>query len=118
MKTALLIFSLFLCTTVSAMTVSIGTMEITSYNCVQAQTDGNPDGGAYGKVANKGVPLGNYFASNFLAKGTKIIIPTLTGKKVWVCMDRLNPKVWWRIDLLYPIGKSIGLKHAEVTIIK
>lgn len=98
--------------------ISIGTQEITSYNCVAAQCDNEPDIGAYGRVAINGKPTGNWYASNFLAKGTKIIVPQLTGKKIWVCRDRLNEKVWWRIDLLLPRGSSIGLRRAEVFVVK
>lgn len=98
--------------------VGIGTQEITSYNAVPAQCDGDPDHGAYGRVAVNGVPTGKWFASNILAKGTKIIIPSLTGNTVWTCKDRLNPKVWWRIDLLYPLGQSIGLRKAPVYVVK
>ena len=97
--------------------ISIGTQEITSFNAVREQCDADPDNGAYGRVAKNGIPLGNYFASNFLAPGTRITIPALTGENIWICRDRLNPKVWWRIDLLYPIGRTLGKRRTEVFVL-
>lgn len=95
---------------------SIGTREITAYNAVVAQCDADPDWGAYGRVADNGRPLGHFFACNWLPKNTKIIIPSLTGDIIWTCRDRTSEKVRHRIDLLYPVGKSIGLRKAEVFI--
>ena len=99
--------------------VSIGKHEISSYNAIRDQCDSTPWEGAYGIVADKnGNPTGNWFASNFLAKGVKIIIPKISGKKIWICRDKLNEKIWWRIDILKPLGQTIGLRYEEVLILK
>jgi hypothetical protein len=96
---------------------SIGTREITSYNCVTAECDASPDHGAGGRVAFNGVPTGKWFACNWLPFGTKIVIPSISGKTVWTCRDRMARKCGHRIDLLYPIGKTIGLRRAEVFVV-
>lgn len=95
---------------------SLGEREITSFNAVWEQCDAEPDIGAGGRVAIKGKPTGRWFACNWLAFGTKIMIPAITGDLIWTCRDRTAKKVGHRIDLLMPIGKTIGLRHAEVLI--
>lgn len=97
---------------------SIGIREITAYNCVPAQTDAEPDIGAGGRVAINGKPTGKWYACNFLRFGTRIIIPSITGDIIWTCRDRTAKKCGHRVDLLYPIGQSIGLRRAEVFIVE
>lgn len=97
---------------------SIGIKEITSYRCVTAECDAEPDIGAGGRVARNGVPTGHWFASNRLPFGTKIVIPAITGGIVWTCRDRTAKKVSHRIDLLYPLDSpGIGLRRAEIWIV-
>jgi hypothetical protein len=98
---------------------SIGKWEITSYNCVVGQCDSEPDIGAFGKVAEKGNPTGFWFAGNKFKKGDQIVIPSLTGEIIWTCKDRTAKKVNHRIDLLFPLGRTIGgVRHAEVFSVK
>jgi hypothetical protein len=94
--------------------IYIGSHEVTSFNCVPAQTDSSPDIAAGGRVAVNGVPTGKFFASNWMVFGTKIKIPAISGGVVWACRDRLAKKCGKRIDLLLPIGKSVGLRKEKV----
>lgn len=96
----------------------IGSFVVTSYNATVEQCDTEPDIGAHGRVAYNGVPTGHWFASNIFKKGTKIVIPSISGKTVWICRDRLNEKYKHRIDLLMPIGKSVGKHYTRVYIVK
>ena len=98
--------------------VSLGVREITSYNAVTKECDSSPDFGAYGRVAVAGNPTGFWCACNWLPKGTKIKIPKLTGEIVWTVKDKMNKRVGHRIDLLFPLGKTIGLRKAEVLKVK
>jgi len=95
---------------------SIGIREVTSYNAVRAQCDDTPDIGAIQRVAVKGVPTGRWAACNFLPLHTKLKIPAVTGPVVWEVVDRTSKKYGHRIDLLLPIGETIGLRKVEVLI--
>lgn len=97
---------------------SSGYHEITSYNAVPGECDSEPDIGAHGRVAVNGKPTGNWFACNWLEKGTKIKIPAISGETVWECRDKTSRKVGWRIDLLYPVGKKLKNqpRHEEIYI--
>ena len=103
----------------------VGIVKITNFHAVTPECDSTPDIGAGGRVAINGVPTGPWFASWRFPFGTKIIIPSISGDKVWICRDRTAKYVWRksrkyfigdRIDLLYPIGQNIkgGLIRAEV----
>jgi len=97
-----------------------GKYNITVYQAVKEQCDSTPDIGAGGIVAKNGVPLGNYFANNGMKFGTKIVIPSLSGDKIWICKDRMNRRYGGdRIDLLIGLKDKIyGQRTAEVYIIK
>ncbi|MFA6972909.1 MAG: hypothetical protein WC208_16115, partial [Gallionella sp.] len=58
------------------------------------------------------------YACNFLPFNTKIVIPKLTGDTVWTNKDRTAKKCGHRIDLLLPIGKTIGLRREEVFVVE
>jgi hypothetical protein len=94
---------------------SIGYHDVTCYNATSKQCDSGPNIGAYGRVAVGGNPTGFWCAANFLPKGTKIKIPKLTGQIVWTVKDRVNKIFPQRIDLLFPLGETLGgVRKAEV----
>jgi len=96
----------------------IGKYVVTSYNAVASQCDKDYDIGAHGRVARNGKPTGYWFASNFMRAGTHIVLPEVTGNIVWTCRDRLHPKYRHRIDLLLPVGETIGKHWTKVYIVK
>lgn len=97
----------------------IGNHIITAYQAVEGQCDSEPDIGAGGRVANKGVPTGRWFASNTLPFGTKIVIPDISGNMVWTCRDRMNKRYCGcHIDLLVSKESVIfGKRMAKVFIV-
>lgn len=99
--------------------IPIGKFTITEHQALRGQTDDMPNVGAYGVVALDGIPLGHFFANNRMPNGTKIIIPNLTGKKVWVLKDRLNSRYSGdHIDLLvHKNARLHGPRRAEVFIV-
>ena len=99
--------------------IPIGKHHITAYQAVKEQCDSTPDIGAYGRVARNGNPLGRFFASNKYPKGTKIVIPEISGDTVWTCMDRMNKRYSGDyIDLLVSKGAVIvGKRTAKVFIV-
>jgi hypothetical protein len=99
--------------------VPLGIKTITCYQCVKSQTDSSPDVGAYGKIADHGKPLGRFFANNTLPKGTKIIIPSISGSTVWTLMDKMNKRYSGDyIDLLISKNAvSLGCRKAEIFIV-
>lgn len=99
--------------------ISLGYHDVTCYNATTKQCDSEPNIGAYGRVAVDGNPTGFWCAANFLPKGTKITIPKLTGLIVWTVKDRLNKRFPQRVDLLFPLGETLGgVRNAEIFKIK
>jgi hypothetical protein len=96
----------------------IGKYVVTSYNAVASQCDKDFDIGAHGRVAINSRPTGRWFASNFMRAGTHIVLPEVTGNIVWTCRDHTNPKYKHRIDLLLPVGESIGKHWTKVYLVK
>jgi hypothetical protein len=99
----------------------LGKFVITSYHAIESECDSTPDIGAYGnRVAINGNPIANnLFASNAFKRGDKIVIPSLSGRKVWVKADTMNPnKKKKHIDLLLEKNKSIGKHYLKVYIVK
>jgi len=108
--------------------ISIGVYPITSYKAVKEECDDTPDEGAFGRVARKGVPTDKWFANVRLPKGTKIMIPSISGDTIWTLKDRMpryvirnGKKVYLedRIDLLiHKNSVHMGKRNAEVFIVK
>jgi hypothetical protein len=107
--------------------IPLGYQEITCYKAVTAECGNNRGYGAFGRrVAINGHPTGKFFANNFLPRGTKIVIPSISSRQVWILEDRLRPYVNGkyignRIDLLvdcdsYKVAR--GVRKAEVYIVK
>lgn len=83
----------------------LGKKLITVYSPVVAECDSSPNEGAGGTIAVNGKPTGNWFASNALPLGTKIIIPSISGITVWICKDRMNSRYGdENIDLCFADG--------------
>ena len=99
--------------------IPLGVFKVTCYKATTQECDSTPDIGAYGRVARNGIPTGRWFANNRLPKGTKIVIPSLTGDTVWECRDKMSPRFSGDyIDLLITPGSiSYGIKEAKVYIV-
>lgn len=91
--------------------------QVTVYNSVPWQTDGDPWTTAAGTRARDGI-----VAANCLPFGTKLRIPELFGEKVFVVEDRLHPrKTCYIIDVWQeysPDAKSFGAPLATVEILQ
>ncbi len=87
---------------------------LTAYSSTPDQTDDTPFITASGTRTRDGV-----VASNFLAFGTKVQIPSLFGDKVFTVEDRMAKKHGDKIDIWFPerqLAKRFGVQEAEVII--
>ena len=89
---------------------------LTAYSSTPDQTDDTPFITASNTTVRDGV-----IASNFLAFGTKVQIPSLFGDKVFIVEDRMAKKHDDKIDIWFPerhLAKRFGVvKDAEVVIL-
>ena len=90
---------------------------VTGYSSDPAQTDDTPFITAANTAVRDGV-----VAANFLSFGTKIMIPELYGRKVFIVEDRMNRRYnrEARIDLWfsnYARAKTFGVRSAAIIIL-
>lgn len=89
---------------------------LTAYSSTSDQTDSTPFTTASNTTVRDGV-----IASNFLAFGTKVQIPSFFGDKVFTVEDRMAKKHNDKIDIWFPerhLAKRFGvIKDAEVVIL-
>ena len=90
---------------------------ITAYSSTPDQTDDTPFITASGKYVRDGI-----IANNMLPLGTKVMIPSLYGDKVFVVEDRMNKrKSDYHIDIWMPDRPSainFGVKTADIEILE
>lgn len=92
------------------------TVILTAYSSTSDQTDSTPFITASNTKVRDGV-----IASNFLAFGTKILIPSLFGDKIFTVEDRMARKHSDKIDIWFPerhLAKRFGVQEAEVIILE
>lgn len=92
---------------------------LTAYNSEVAQCDGDPCTTASGfNVCKHGIE--DTVAANFLPLGTKIKIPELFGKRIFVVRDRTSKKYSDRVDV-WMIEKQdalqFGKKRAHIVVL-
>ena len=115
-------FSAFVITGDSFMAVNMPKMPniirttLTAYSSTSDQTDSTPFITASNTTVRDGV-----IASNFLAFGTKVQIPSLFGDKVFIVEDRMAKKHDDKNDIWFPekhLAKRFGvIKNAEVVVL-
>ena len=91
-------------------------MRVTAYASVPDETDNTPFIMADGHHVYDGAA-----ASNILPFGTKIMIPSLFGSKVFTIEDRMSQKIKNTIDIWMPsVGKAIffGANHADIVVLQ
>ncbi len=91
------------------------TTTLTAYSSTADQTDDTPWITAANTRARDGV-----VAANFLAFGTKIMIPRLFGDKVFTVEDRMDKRFDNRIDVWFPdrqTAKYFGITKAQVLVL-
>ena len=115
-------FSAFMVTGDSVMAVNMSKVPnmirttLTAYSSTPDQTDDTPFITASNTRVRDGI-----IASNFLAFGTKVQIPSLFGDKVFTVEDRMARKHNDKIDIWFPeryLAKNFGVKEAEVIILE
>lgn len=90
-------------------------MRITAYNSIPNQTDDTPFTTAMGTEVRDGV-----IAANFLPFGTRIMIPSLFGNKIFTVEDRMNIRYRHSIDIWMPdISHALdfGVRYAAIQIV-
>ncbi|MBI5421345.1 MAG: 3D domain-containing protein [Parcubacteria group bacterium] len=88
---------------------------ITGYSSSPDETDDTPDITASGSHTRDGV-----IATNMLPFGTKVRIPSLFGKKLFVVEDRMHERFNKRMDIWFPEkedAKNFGIRYAEVEVL-
>jgi len=70
---------------------------VTGYSSTPEETDDTPFITAQGTAVRDGI-----VAANFLPFGTKIMIPTFYGDKVFVVEDRMNTRKKYQVDIWFP----------------
>ncbi len=92
-------------------------MLITAYSSDPWQTDDTPFITASGTRVKQGI-----VANNLLPFGTKIMIPSLYGNKIFIVEDRMNPRnSYYHLDIWFPDywqAKNFGAKTATIEILK
>lgn len=91
------------------------TFRLTAYSSSPDETDYNPFYTADGKHVHDGI-----VASNFLPFGTKIMIPSLFGNKIFSVEDRMAKRFQRTIDIWMPSkAKALffGVNYADVLIL-
>ncbi len=90
-------------------------LRITAYTSLADQTDNTPFITADGSYVHDGV-----VATNLLPFGTKVMIPSLFGDKVFTVDDRMNRKFMHSMDIwMNSDGKAIvfGVHFADVVVL-
>ncbi len=90
-------------------------MRITAYSSTPDQTDSTPFITASGEHVRDGI-----VASNILPFGTKVMIPSLFGSKVFTVEDRMSPRIKNTIDIWMASTASairFGENFADVVIL-
>ena len=88
---------------------------ITAYSSSPDETDDTPNITASGSRTRDGV-----IATNMLPFGTKVRIPRLFGKKIFVVEDRMHSRFSERVDVWFPEkqdAKNFGIRYAEVEVL-
>ncbi len=88
----------------------------TAYTSRINETDNSPFTAAWGDHVFWGM-----IASNAFPKGTKIQIPDYFGDKIFVVLDRMNPRYHYRIDIWMPDlnqAKAWGVKYIKIKVYK
>ncbi|MBI5153531.1 MAG: 3D domain-containing protein [Parcubacteria group bacterium] len=88
---------------------------ITAYSSSPDETDDTPDITASGSRTRDGI-----IATNMLPFGTKVRIPRLFGKKLFVVEDRMHSRFSERIDVWFPgkqDAKNFGIRYAEIEVL-
>jgi len=88
---------------------------ITAYSSSPDETDDTPDITASGSRTRDGV-----VATNMLPFGTKVRIPRLFGKKIFVVEDRMHSRFSERVDVWFPEkqdAKNFGIRYAEIEVL-
>jgi 3D (Asp-Asp-Asp) domain-containing protein len=96
------------------------TVSLTAYNSEPGQTDNDPCTTANGfNLCKHG--LEDSVAANFLPFGTKIMIPSLFGDRIFVVRDRMNKRFSNRVDVwMLKRGDAIkfGVRQAQIVILE
>ncbi len=97
-----------------------GYYTITAYSSEVAQCDGSPCITANGfNLCEHGIE--DTIATNFLPFGAKVRIPEITGDKVFIVRDRMNPRYHNRLDIWMlnkQDAKKFGVKVTMVEILE
>ena len=89
---------------------------ITAYSSSEDETDDTPFISASGKRVRDGI-----IATNILPFGTKVRIPLIFGKKIFIVEDRMSKEKKYQIDVWHnskEAALNFGIKRAEIEIIK
>ena len=88
---------------------------VTAYSSTESQTDDTPFITASGTWVREGI-----VAANFVPMGTRIMLPELYGKKVFIVEDRMHPRKKYQVDIWFPSyleAKNFGAKLVNVEIL-
>ena len=90
---------------------------VTAYSSTPDQTDDTPFTTASGKSVRDGI-----VANNLLQFGTKVMIPSLYGDKIFVVEDRMNRRMGeHRFDIWMPerpLALNFGVKTIEIQVLE
>jgi 3D (Asp-Asp-Asp) domain-containing protein len=88
---------------------------VTAYSSTPEETDDTPFITASMKTVGDGI-----IAANFLPFGTKVMIPKVFGKKVFVVEDRMHERKSNFVDIWMPSKEdaiNFGITYAEIVVI-
>ena len=88
----------------------------TAYTSREIETDADPFIAAWGDHVFWGM-----VASNSFPRGTKIQIPDYFGDKMFVVLDRMNPRYYYHIDIWMnelPDAKTWGTRYVKIKVYK
>ena len=92
------------------------TVFITAYSSSPDETDDTPHVTASGGRVRDGI-----IAANFLPFGTKVLIPSIFGEKVFIVEDRMHRRKTNNIDIWMPSKKEaliFGITNAEIIVLE
>ena len=90
-------------------------VQVTAYASVPQETDSTPFITASGKHVADG-----FIASNFLPFGTKVMIPSLFGGKIFTVEDRMARRMVGYVDIWMPTvadAKDFGIHKAQIVVL-
>ncbi len=102
--------------TISLVTHKTHKVWVTAYSSTPDETDDTPFTTAMGTRVHVGI-----VATNLLPFGTKIMIPALFGKNVFVVEDRMHERKKNNIDIWMPSKREalrFGARYAEIVVLK